>query len=332
MDFVGRMKTRARELARTLVLPEGTEPRTIAAARAILDDRLAGAVVLLGSGDAIASAAAAAGVDLSGVTITDPTQSSDRERYALEYVELRKHKGVTLEQARDTITDPLRWGAMMVRLDDAHAMVAGAENSTGNVLRAAFEIVKTAPGTAFASSCFVMRVPNSPHGEEGHFIFSDCATIPDPTAEQLAEIAAAAATSCRTFLRAEPRVAMLSFSTKGSASHPAVDKVVDALNRVRAAHPDLEIDGELQLDAAIIASVGEKKAPGSSVAGKANTLVFPDLNSGNVGYKLVQRLAGADAWGPFLQGFAKPVSDLSRGCSVDDIVTTAAVTMCQSDS
>lgn len=218
---------------------------------------------------------------------------------------------------------------MMVRRGDADAMVAGAENSTGNVLLAAFQIIKTAPGTRSASSCFVMRLPDASWGVDGHMIFSDCATIPDPTVEQLAEITMSAAQSCRDFLRAEPKVAMLSYSTKGSAKGESVDRVLAALEIVKQREPGLAVDGELQLDAAIVAAVGEKKAPGSPVAGGANTLIFPDLDAGNIGYKLVQRLAKADAYGPFLQGFAKPVSDLSRGCSVEDIVTTAAVTLCQ---
>ena len=329
MNFVETMKSRARELRRCLVLPEGTEPRTIAAARQLIDEGLAGEVVLLGTGATVAAAAKDAGVALEGITVVDPVDDSRREAYAGEFHELRKHKGLTEEAAHEQIVEPLRWAAMMVRRGDADAMVAGAENSTGNVLLAAFQIIKTAPGIRFASSCFVMKLQDDSWGEDGHMIFSDCATIPNPSDEQLAEITIAAAQSCRTFLQAEAKVAMLSFSTKGSASDESVEKVLRALEMVREREPELAVDGELQLDAALVEGVGAKKAPGSPVAGAANTLIFPDLNAGNIGYKLVQRLAGAEAYGPFLQGFAKPVSDLSRGCSVEDIVTTAAVTLCQ---
>lgn len=330
MTFSEKMKQKAKDLQHTLVLPEGTETRTIEAAGHIVREKLSSAVYLLGDEQAVKQKAGDSGLSLEGINVVDPTSSDKLEKYAQEYHELRKHKGLTLEEARKQIVDPLKWGAMMVRLDDAQAMVAGAEHATGDVLVAAFTIIKTKPGTKYASSCFVMCTEKRELGVDGQFVFSDCATIPEPNAEQLSEIASAAADSCQTFLDAEPVVAMLSFSTKGSASHPLVDNVTQALEMVKNKRPDLQVDGELQVDAAIIESVGTKKAPKSSVAGKANVLVFPDLQSGNIGYKLVQRLAGAEAYGPILQGFAKPVSDLSRGCCVEDIVVTSAITLAQS--
>ncbi len=329
MTFAEKMKAKARSLQKALVLPEGTEPRTIAAARIIIDEKLAASVTLIGELEKVAAVAAQQGISLKGINVVNPTDSPLRAGFAQEYYELRKLKGMTEQEAFDGIVSPLRWGAMMVRKQIAHAMVAGAENTTGNVLLASFHIIKTKPGIKSASSCFVMATDKKELGVNGSFIFSDCATIPEPTAEQLAEIAEEAAESCRVYLEAEPIVALLSYSTKGSAKGPLVDKVATAVQLLKAKRPDLQVDGELQLDAAIIGSVGRSKAPGSSVAGKANVLVFPDLQAGNIGYKLVQRLAGAEAYGPILQGFARPVSDLSRGCSIEDIVVTSAITLAQ---
>ncbi len=331
MGFVETMKAKASAMKKNLVLPEGTEPRTIQAARILTDEKLAGRVILVGRTSEVREAAEKTGTDLAGIEISNPEDSPKGSAYAGEYHQLRKHKGLSRKEAAEGIKDPLKWGAMMVRMGDADAMVAGADTPTGKGLVAGFTIIKTAPGVNSASSCFVMDFPDKKWGRNGLMIFSDCATIPDPSAEQLAEIAAQASQSCRTFLQTEPVTALLSFSTKGSASHPNVDKVTSALEICRERFPDLNIDGELQADAALVEGVAAKKAPDSPVAGQANVLVFPDLQSGNIGYKLVQRFAGAGAYGPFLQGFAKPISDLSRGCSVEDIVNTAAVSMTQAE-
>jgi phosphate acetyltransferase len=327
MDFVNEMKAKAKSMRKRLVLPEGTESRTIKAAQILMKEQLAVSVTLLGKVADIRQAAENEGVDLDGINIVSPHADANLNKYAHEYYEMRKHKGMTEEQAKIDIADPLRWGAMMVHLGAADAMVAGAENTTGDVLRAGLAIIGTVPGLKTASSCFVMTNLDPRWGADGALIFSDCAVVPDPTAEQLADIAESAAQSCREFLGREPVVALLSFSTKGSAKHDAVTKVQTAVGLLKSKNPGFVFDGELQADAALVPSVTDKKAPGSPVRGRVNTLVFPDLGSGNIGYKLVQRLGNAEAFGPFLQGFAKPVSDLSRGASVDDIVTTAAVTL-----
>ncbi len=329
MSFVSEMKEQAVKMQKSVVLPEGTEERTIQAARLLVDQKLCSAVTLVGKASEISSAASKVNTSLDGITIIDPANSDNLEKYSTEYYELRKHKGITLEDSKVAIVDPLKWGAMMVRLGDADAMVAGAENSTGKVLVAGFTIIKTAPGVKTASSCFVMDMPDKKWGKDGLMIFSDCATIVDPTSDELAAITRQSAQSCRDFLKTEPKVAMLSFSTQGSAKHPNVDKVTTAFNLVKEQEPNLIVDGELQADAAIIEAVAAKKAPDSTLKGQANVLIFPDLQSGNIGYKMVQRFAGAGAYGPFLQGFAKPISDLSRGCCIDDIVNTIAVTMTQ---
>jgi phosphate acetyltransferase len=287
--------------------------------------------VILGNADEVKGAAAAKGVSLAGVEVLDPATSPKLDQYVDALVELRKSKGLTREEAKGLLTakDNLYYAGMMVRLGDAGGEVAGATSTTGNVLKAAFQTVGTAPGIKTVSSFFLMITKTPSFGENGVILFADCAVNPNPDAQALAEIAVATARNCASFLDVPARVAMLSFSTKGSASHSDIDKVTKAMEIAKQIDPSLQIDGELQADAALLPKVGEKKAPGSAVAGKANVLIFPDLDAGNIAYKLVERVAGAEAIGPVIQGLAKPVNDLSRGCSVDDIVNVAAITAVQ---
>lgn len=330
MHLVDQIKAKACANLQTVVLPEGYDDRMVEAAARIVENKLAN-LVLLGNPAALNAKADELGVSLAGVNIIDPKSADQLNVYADELVELRKKKGLSHEDAVALLSadDNLYFAAMMVRKGDAGGAVAGAYNTTGDVLRAAFQVIGTAPGMKTVSSVFLMVTNNSDFGENGTLCFADCAVNPNPDAQALAEIAVSTAASCKSFLGVDARVAMLSFSTKGSAAHSDCDKVLNALKIAKELAPDLAIDGELQLDAALIPKVGDKKAPGSNVAGQANTLVFPDLDAGNIGYKLVERIAGAEAVGPIIQGLAKPVNDLSRGCSVEDIISVAAITAVQ---
>lgn len=329
MSFIDSVKERAKQNKKTIILPETEDKRTLLAAAKVLEEGIAD-LILLGNEQQIADSANWLNVDVSAATVVDPATCPKTEEYINLLYETRKAKGMTPEKARETLlNDKLFFGIMMVKSGDADGMVSGACHATADVLRPALQILKTAPGTKLVSAFFVMDVPNCEYGENGTFVFADCGLNQDPTAEQLAAIAGSSAATFKALVGAEPRVAMLSHSTKGSAKHALVDKVTEATAIAKAEYPDVKIDGELQFDAAIVDSVASSKAPGSEVAGKANVLIFPNLDAGNIGYKLVQRLAKAEAYGPVLQGIAKPVNDLSRGCLWEDIVGVVAITAVQ---
>lgn len=325
MDLIKQIVERAKANKQRIVLPEGTEERTLKAADELIRDGVAN-IILIGNPNEVKELASK--LNLSNVekaTILDPLNYDKKETYTNLLFELRKAKGLTMEQAAKLAEDPLYIGCLMIKNGDADGEIAGAQNTTGDVLRPALQIIKTAPGISVVSGAFLMFTYQKQYGKEGLLVMADCAVTPDPSAAQLAEIAVATGHTARALVGEEPQVAILSFSTKGSAKHPMVDKVIEATQLAQKIDPSLSIDGELQADAALVPSVGKQKAPDSKVAGQANVLVFPSLEVGNIAYKLVQRLGGAEAVGPILQGMAAPVNDLSRGCSVSDIYNMVAI-------
>lgn len=325
MNLLDSLVEKAKADKQRIVLPEGTEKRTLTAADQLIRDGVA-EIILLGNREEILEQAQQLGLENTNrATIVDPKKHEKKELYANLLHELRKKKGMTLEQAEQLVEDPLFLACLMIKNGDADGEIAGAQNTTGDVLRPALQIIKTSPGVKVVSGAFLMFTQTPQYGENGTLLFADCAVMPNPTAEELASIAIASAETMRSLVGVEPKVAMLSFSTKGSATHEMIDKVSEATRLAKEINPSLLIDGEIQADAALVESVGISKAPGSAIAGKANVLVFPSLEASNIGYKLVQRLGNAEAVGPVLQGMAAPVNDLSRGCSVEDIYKMVAI-------
>ncbi len=331
MALMDSIKLKAKMQKKRILLPEGSEDRTVQAVALIKEEGLAD-VTLLGNTDEILATAQKFNVSLDGVTLVNPEKDADFSSYVDAYYEMRKEKGVTPESAAKMMKDTKFYAAMMILKGRGDGMVAGAISTTGDTLRPGLQIIKMAKGISVVSSCFIMEIPDRSFGDDGLMVFADCAVNPNPNAEQLAAIAVSSAQSAKSLCGMESRVAMLSFSTKGSAKHELVDKVVEATRILHEIAPELNADGELQADAALVAKVGQLKCPGSSVAGMANVLIFPDLQAGNIGYKLVQRLAGAQAIGPICQGFKYPINDLSRGCSVEDIVSVVSITAVQAQN
>ena len=330
MKFIESIKQRAKEDIKTIILPEAEDKRVLEAASKVINQGFA-KIILLGDEQQIEEDSKKYNIDLSGVTIINPLKSEKRQQYIEKLYELRKHKGLTIEQAEELLKQPIYFGMMMLKDENSEAdgLVSGAAHSTSDTLRPALQILKTAPDTKLVSAFFVMCVPDCEYGENGTFIFGDSGLNQNPTADELSEIAISSSRSFEQLVGTEPKVAMLSYSTYGSAKSELTEKVIEATKLVKEKNPDLCVDGELQLDAAIVPEISKSKAPGSPVNGNANVLIFPDLNAGNIGYKLVQRLAKAEAYGPLCQGIAKPVNDLSRGCNADDIVGVVAITSVQ---